>query len=52
MDKKNEEEILYQGNAIPKILRWVYLAFGVWATAYLVKNLVPDLLVWVQKTHV
>ncbi len=28
------DEILYQGNQVPKFLRYVYAAFVVWAVGY------------------
>lgn len=44
-----EEEILYQGEKIPKILRFVYVIFGTWAVFYVAKNLFPDLMTWLKK---
>ncbi len=45
----NLEEHPYIGNHIPKLLRWVYVIFIVWAIAYGVINLVPDLMQWLNK---
>ncbi len=43
-----EEAIVYQGNKIPKMLRWIYLAFAVWGTVYGIKYLLPNLLLWLK----
>ena len=47
-DDAPEEGILYHGNKIPKGLRWIYAAFGIWALFYLTKYVMPDLLTWLK----
>lgn len=51
MEHKNEkdEEILYQGNHVPKAFKFVYFAFGAWAIIYMVQYLFPDLMMWLKK---
>lgn len=48
VDLDPEKADLYQGNKIPKMLRWAYAAFAIWAATYVIKYLVPNLLVWLR----
>ncbi len=47
--KEEQDEILYQGNVIPKVLKGVYALFTIFALSYVVKYLIPDLMVWLKK---
>ena len=42
------EEFMYTGNSVPKVLRGIYIAFGAWAVYYLVANVIPDLMTWLK----
>ncbi|QQR79940.1 MAG: hypothetical protein IPJ69_11430 [Deltaproteobacteria bacterium] len=48
-DNEPEGEILYQGNAVPKVLRVAYGVFIVFLTVYVSKFLIPDLVGWLKK---
>ncbi len=43
-DQDEAGEIQYQGNRVPAILNWIYVVFVIWALAYFVHFLFPDLL--------
>jgi len=47
--ENGEQQSIYLGNAIPKILRFAYVGFVAWAVIYLAKYGFPDLLKWLGK---
>jgi hypothetical protein len=46
--ENGEQQSIYLGNAVPRILRWTYVAFVVWAAGYLALYALPDLLRWLK----
>lgn len=47
-DEIDEQKSVYLGNALPKVLRFAYVAFIGWAAFYLIKYLFPDLMKWLR----
>lgn len=47
-DKYESGEIMYQGNQVPKVLRYIYGAFITWAIVYFAYYGVSDLLEWLK----
>lgn len=48
MQEEEQKEIPYKGNEIPKILKFVYVIFILWAVYYFVSNGMPDLSEWLK----
>lgn len=46
---ETEGKSVYLGNAVPKFLRWAYVAFALWALSYVARFLVPDLIRWLKR---
>jgi hypothetical protein len=53
MENKEASDVpsgdVYQGYAVPRFLRLIYVIFIVWACYYLVNWMAPDLKIWMAK---
>jgi hypothetical protein len=46
--KPTDNEILYEGFAIPTFLKVIYSIFVLWGLYYLAQNMLPDLSHWMH----
>lgn len=43
---EQKDEIMYKGSSVPKLIKGAWFLFLIWALAYAIWYVIPDLKIW------